>query len=118
MTRDLQLSLFLGSMAVMEGRDLEHIRARFADIYQPVMLANWKVWPAAQVSQLAYQVRGIVDRRYDSLSILGSCPCPIVFHFNKHVEYSGRCTCPSSTPRELCCHLPDNLYLLTRCTLI
>jgi len=42
------LSLFLSSMAVMEGRDLEHIRARFADIYQPVMLANWKVWPAAQ----------------------------------------------------------------------
>jgi len=42
------LSVFLSSMAVMEGRGLEHIRGRFKDIYQPVLLANWKVWPAAQ----------------------------------------------------------------------
>jgi len=42
------LSIFLGSMGVMEGRDPEHIRARFKDIYQPALLANWKIWPAAQ----------------------------------------------------------------------
>ncbi|KAI9460247.1 hypothetical protein BJY52DRAFT_1211614 [Lactarius psammicola] len=42
------LSIFLGSMGMMEGRDPEHIRARFNDIYQPALLANWKIWPAAQ----------------------------------------------------------------------
>jgi len=35
-------------MGVMEGRDSEHIRARFEDIYRPALLANWKIWPAAQ----------------------------------------------------------------------
>jgi hypothetical protein len=39
-------------MGVMEGRDSKHIRGRFEDIYQPALLANWKIWPAAQVSQL------------------------------------------------------------------
>ncbi|KAI9512661.1 hypothetical protein F5148DRAFT_1161858 [Russula earlei] len=42
------LSLFLSFMGMMEGRDSKHIRARFQDIYQPALLANWKVWPAAQ----------------------------------------------------------------------
>ncbi|KAI0005473.1 hypothetical protein BJV74DRAFT_804620 [Russula compacta] len=42
------LSLFLSSMGVMEGRDTKHIRARFKDIYQLALLANWKIWPAAQ----------------------------------------------------------------------
>jgi protein Mpv17 len=37
-------------MGVMEGRDVKHIRARFEDIYRPALLANWKIWPAAQVS--------------------------------------------------------------------
>ncbi|SRR6266702_2812118 len=49
LTLELQLSIFLGSMGMMEGRDPEHIRARFNDIYQPALLANWKIWPAAQV---------------------------------------------------------------------
>jgi len=39
-------------MGVMEGRDSEHIRARFEDIYRPALLANWKIWPAAQVRQI------------------------------------------------------------------
>jgi len=42
------LSIFISSMGVMEGRDAKHIRARFQDIYQPALLANWKIWPAAQ----------------------------------------------------------------------
>ncbi|KAH9982234.1 hypothetical protein BGW80DRAFT_1262347 [Lactifluus volemus] len=42
------LSIFLSSMAVMEGRDAQHIRARFNDIYFQALLANWKVWPTAQ----------------------------------------------------------------------
>lgn len=37
-------------MGVMEGRDVKHIRARFEDIYRPALLANWKIWPVAQVS--------------------------------------------------------------------
>jgi len=42
------LSIFLSSMGVMEGRSSKHIRARFEDIYRPALLANWKIWPAAQ----------------------------------------------------------------------
>jgi len=42
------LSTFLISMGVMEGRDIKHIRGRFEDIYRPALLANWKIWPAAQ----------------------------------------------------------------------
>ncbi|KAI0252614.1 hypothetical protein BJV78DRAFT_1199868 [Lactifluus subvellereus] len=42
------LSIFLSSMGVMEGCDPKHIRARFNDIYQPALLTNWKIWPAAQ----------------------------------------------------------------------
>ena len=33
----------------MERRDPQQIRTRFKDIYQPALLANWKIWPAAQV---------------------------------------------------------------------
>jgi len=42
------LSIFLSSMGVMEGRGPKHIRARFEDIFRPALLANWKIWPAAQ----------------------------------------------------------------------
>ena len=49
LTLELQLSIFLGSMGIMERRDLKQIRVRFEDIYQPALLANWKIWPAAQV---------------------------------------------------------------------
>ncbi|KAI0067865.1 hypothetical protein BV25DRAFT_1953169 [Artomyces pyxidatus] len=42
------LTMFLGSMGIMEGRDSEHIRGKFRDLYQPAILANWKVWPVAQ----------------------------------------------------------------------
>lgn len=44
----IALSTFISSMGVMEGRDMKHIRARFEDIYRPALLANWKIWPAAQ----------------------------------------------------------------------
>jgi hypothetical protein len=37
----------------MERRDLQHIRVKFEDIYQPALLANWKIWPAAQVRRFA-----------------------------------------------------------------
>ncbi len=89
-------------MGVMEGRDLKHIRARFEDIYRPTLLANWKIWPVAQVSSTYVFTSGtLLTGGCDSLSILGLCPCPIVFHFNKPVAYSGHSIYPSSTLREL-----------------
>src|SRR5258707_15315517 len=48
-------------MGMMEGRSPKHIRARFEDIYRPALLANWKVWPVAQVRQvLSFRVSGIL----------------------------------------------------------
>ncbi|OJT14363.1 Protein sym1 [Trametes pubescens] len=43
------LSLFIGSMGIMEGRDAKHIQQRFSDLYKPAILANWQVWPLAQL---------------------------------------------------------------------
>lgn len=45
----LQLTLFIGSMGVMEGRDSNHVKTKFKDMYVPAILANWQVWPLAQV---------------------------------------------------------------------
>ncbi|KAI0824119.1 hypothetical protein BC628DRAFT_1323069 [Trametes gibbosa] len=43
------LALFVGSMGVMEGRDASHIGQRYQDLYKPAILANWQVWPVAQL---------------------------------------------------------------------
>ncbi|KAJ2971782.1 hypothetical protein NUW54_g12419 [Trametes sanguinea] len=43
------LGLFIGSMGVMEGRSVEHIKQRYKDLYQPALIANWQVWPLAQL---------------------------------------------------------------------
>lgn len=82
-------------MGVMEGRDIRHIRARFEDIYRPALLANWKIWPAAQVRSTYLSHRTLLTGGSDSISILGLCPYPIAFHFNKAVAYSGHFICPS-----------------------
>ncbi|KAK4689869.1 protein Mpv17, partial [Tremellales sp. Uapishka_1] len=42
------LCLFVGSMGLMEGRDSTEIQAKFADMYMPAIIANWKVWPVVQ----------------------------------------------------------------------
>ncbi|TFK41378.1 hypothetical protein BDQ12DRAFT_626793 [Crucibulum laeve] len=42
------LGLFLGSMGMMEGRSRRQISEKFRDLYPTAILANWKVWPAAQ----------------------------------------------------------------------
>ena len=42
----------------MEGRDPRQIRERFRDLYQTALIANWKVWPVAQVSPVMF--RGFV----------------------------------------------------------
>ncbi|GJE87794.1 Mpv17/PMP22 family protein [Phanerochaete sordida] len=43
------LALFLGSMGVMEGRDGRHIREKFQDLYKPLLITNWQVWPTVQL---------------------------------------------------------------------
>ncbi|KAI0724326.1 hypothetical protein C8T65DRAFT_563362 [Cerioporus squamosus] len=43
------LALFIGSMGVMEGRDAKHIGRRYKDMYKPALIANWQVWPVAQL---------------------------------------------------------------------
>ncbi|KAI1797667.1 hypothetical protein LXA43DRAFT_260040 [Ganoderma leucocontextum] len=48
------LTLFIGSMGLMEGHDMEHVQQRFSDIYKPVLLANWQVWPLAQLINFRY----------------------------------------------------------------
>ncbi|KAI0314975.1 hypothetical protein OF83DRAFT_1134190 [Amylostereum chailletii] len=55
------LSLFLGSMSIMEGRDAEHIRGKFRNLFKPAIISNWQVWPVAQFLNfrflpLAYRV--------------------------------------------------------------
>lgn len=46
----LQLTVFLGSMGIMEGRSKDEIKAKYRDLFWPAIQANWKVWPAIQVS--------------------------------------------------------------------
>lgn len=55
------LVLFLGSMGIMEGRDRQHIQGKFQDLYKPLLIANWQVWPLVQLINfrfmpLAYRV--------------------------------------------------------------
>ncbi|KAL7425294.1 hypothetical protein Q5752_000982 [Cryptotrichosporon argae] len=44
----LGLTLFVGSMGVMEGKTMDEIGDKFKDMYWPALLANWKVWPLIQ----------------------------------------------------------------------
>ncbi|KAF8832573.1 hypothetical protein HHX47_DHR1001978 [Lentinula edodes] len=43
------LSLFLGSMGVMERRTMPQIKQKFFDLYTPALITNWQVWPIAQL---------------------------------------------------------------------
>ncbi|OBZ79660.1 Protein SYM1 [Grifola frondosa] len=43
------LALFIGSMGLMEGRDSMHIQTKYKDLYKPALIANWQVWPVAQL---------------------------------------------------------------------
>ena len=52
----VQLAIFLGSMGLMEGRDRNHIREKYRDLYKPLLITNWQVWPIAQVSPLPYHI--------------------------------------------------------------
>lgn len=43
------LAVFLSSMGLMEGRSTHDIRQKFNDLFVPALLANWMVWPFAQM---------------------------------------------------------------------
>ncbi|KZT06761.1 uncharacterized protein LAESUDRAFT_678725 [Laetiporus sulphureus 93-53] len=43
------LAIFIGSMGIMEGRDRPHIRRKYAQLFYPALIANWQVWPLAQL---------------------------------------------------------------------
>ncbi|EUC65561.1 Mpv17/PMP22 family protein [Rhizoctonia solani AG-3 Rhs1AP] len=53
-TNTPQLTLFVGTMGWMEGRDLRGIRQKYSDMYLPALEANYKVWPAAQLVNFRY----------------------------------------------------------------
>jgi protein Mpv17 len=36
-------------MGYMEGRNSEHIKEKYKDMYFPALRANWQVWPLVQV---------------------------------------------------------------------
>ncbi|KAF9480460.1 hypothetical protein BDN70DRAFT_877602 [Pholiota conissans] len=48
------LVLFLGSMGIMERRSPRQIRERFTDLYKTAIIANWKIWPLAQMINFRY----------------------------------------------------------------
>jgi len=39
-------------MGLMERRDPQHIHGKFDDLYGQALIANWRVWPLAQVGTL------------------------------------------------------------------
>lgn len=43
------LAAFLGCMSLMEGCGPLHIKEKFSDLYKPLLITNWQVWPVAQV---------------------------------------------------------------------
>ncbi|KAH7883890.1 hypothetical protein F5I97DRAFT_1609935 [Phlebopus sp. FC_14] len=50
----LGLVIFVGSMGIMEGRSTTQIREKYADMYTPALLTNWKIWPIAQLINFRY----------------------------------------------------------------
>lgn len=48
------LALFIGSMGTLEGQDLPHIKRKFKDMYSSTLMANWQVWPLAQIVNFRY----------------------------------------------------------------
>ncbi|KAK2462075.1 hypothetical protein APHAL10511_006538 [Amanita phalloides] len=48
------LGAFIGSIGLMEGRGPEQIKEKFDDLFVPVLLTNWKIWPLAQLINFRY----------------------------------------------------------------
>lgn len=43
------LVMFIGAMGIMEGRTRKQIKEKYKDMYSDAIIANWKVWPLAQL---------------------------------------------------------------------
>ncbi|KAH6917603.1 hypothetical protein BKA70DRAFT_1252655 [Coprinopsis sp. MPI-PUGE-AT-0042] len=43
------LVMFIGAMGIMEGRSRKQIKEKYKDMYSDAIIANWKVWPLAQL---------------------------------------------------------------------
>ncbi|EIN13589.1 hypothetical protein PUNSTDRAFT_57419 [Punctularia strigosozonata HHB-11173 SS5] len=43
------LTAFIGSMGIMEGRNFAQIKDKYKDMFGPAVIANWQVWPLAQL---------------------------------------------------------------------
>jgi len=41
-------------MGLMERRSVADIKQKYSDLYMTALLANWKIWPVAQV-RICYQ---------------------------------------------------------------
>jgi len=50
----MQLVTFLGSMGLMERRSKEEIKQKYTDLFIPALIANWTVWPFAQMINYRY----------------------------------------------------------------
>ncbi|KAF8527997.1 hypothetical protein BU17DRAFT_39234 [Hysterangium stoloniferum] len=48
------LAIFLGSMSVMEGRSTCEMKQKYTALFGPALLANWTVWPFAQMVNFRY----------------------------------------------------------------
>jgi len=48
------LAIFIGSMGTMEGRDSTHIASKYSSMYSKALVANWQVWPLAQIVNFRY----------------------------------------------------------------
>lgn len=60
----MQLAAFIGSMGAMEGRNVKHIRQKYNDLFFPALMANWQVWPLAQLINFRYMplpYRGMIS---------------------------------------------------------
>lgn len=40
-------------MGLMEGQNPQQLQTKYRDVFIPALIANWKVWPALQVSSQA-----------------------------------------------------------------
>ncbi|KAG8843306.1 hypothetical protein FRB96_004196 [Tulasnella sp. 330] len=45
----LVLTYFITSMGFMEGKGARDVGMKYQEMFIPAMIANWKVWPAAQL---------------------------------------------------------------------
>jgi len=48
------LGIFIGAMGLLEGRSPRQIKERFQDLYGSLLLANWQLWPLAQLVNFRY----------------------------------------------------------------